>query len=91
MPNKATKKKDAGDRPAAKTKGPAAKGEKAKVQRVTCRVCGQTYSTAKRLARLKKEVNLPDKIAETCPKCRGNEFRVAMGRTLGTAKPLISR
>ena len=51
-----------------------------------CRVCGRPFATEKQIARVRERLNLPDELAETCPSCRGSEFRDVMERTLGLVR-----
>ncbi len=48
-----------------------------------CRVCGQPFATEKQIARVRERLNIPDELAETCPRCRGSGFRDAMEKVLG--------
>lgn len=56
-----------------------------------CRVCGRPFATEKQVARIRERLNLPDELAETCPSCRGSEFRGAMEQTLGLAPSTTSQ
>ncbi len=44
-------------------------------KQITCRVCGQLFGTPTKIKQVVKRVNLNDKLAETCPKCRGMAYR----------------
>jgi len=56
-----------------------------------CRVCGRPFATEKQVARIRERLNLPDGLAETCPSCRGSEFRGVMEQTLGLAPSTTSQ
>lgn len=47
-----------------------------------CRVCGRPFATEKQIAKMRERLKIPKELAETCPRCRGTEFRSVMERTL---------
>jgi len=49
---------------------------------VKCRVCGEFFATEKQIVKLRERLNLPDEIAQTCPNCRGTEFRTVVEKAL---------
>jgi len=48
-----------------------------------CRACGQPFATEKQIAGVRERLNIEDELAETCPRCRGSEFRGIMEEVLG--------
>jgi len=48
------------------------------VPMVACRVCGEYFTTVRQLAEVRRKLDLPDELAETCPRCRGSECRVTL-------------
>ena len=58
------------------------KKPKASAAKVACRVCGENFTTKKMLTRIQEQLNLPEELAETCPKCRGTEFRKILEKSL---------
>ncbi len=51
---------------------------KTEVPMVACRSCGDYFAPVEQVARLRERLDLPDELAETCPRCRGDEFRVKL-------------
>ncbi len=51
---------------------------------VACRVCGMEFATARNVAKIQQQLNLPLEYAETCPRCRGTQFREVMEHALIT-------
>jgi len=47
-----------------------------------CRLCGRFFATEKQIVKLRQRLNLPDEIAQTCPNCRGTEFRTVIEKAL---------
>jgi len=41
---------------------------------VKCRECGRHFATAKQIEKVKRRLNIPQEVAETCPSCRGTIF-----------------
>jgi len=56
---------------------------KTTVPLLACRVCGRAFATEKQVERIRERLNLPDELAETCPACRGSQFRGVMEEALG--------
>jgi bidirectional [NiFe] hydrogenase diaphorase subunit len=52
------------------------------VPMVACRVCGDYFAAVDQMAKLRQRWDLPDELAETCPECRGTEFRETLERHL---------
>lgn len=52
------------------------------VPMVACRVCGDYFGAVDQIAKVRERLNLPDELAETCPRCRGQEFRKTLERCL---------
>lgn len=48
-----------------------------------CRLCGRPFATEKQISKVREQLNIPDELAETCPRCRGSEFRGLMEQILG--------
>lgn len=55
---------------------------KTRVPMVRCRACGSFFATEKQIARIRERLNLPDELAEMCPRCRGTEFRGTVEKCL---------
>jgi len=53
-----------------------------RVPLVRCRVCGNFFATEKQVAAVRDKLNLPQELAETCPRCRGVEFRELLDKCL---------
>jgi bidirectional [NiFe] hydrogenase diaphorase subunit len=45
---------------------------------VKCPVCGERFATRKQVSELRKKPGLSKEMAETCPRCRGRDFRGVM-------------
>lgn len=52
------------------------------VPMVECRVCGDYFAAVDQIAKVRERLKLPDELAETCPHCRGKEFRQTLERHL---------
>jgi hypothetical protein len=55
-----------------------------RVPRVNCHVCGAPFATEKQVRRVHEKLHFSEKLAATCPHCRGTEFRGAMEKILGS-------
>ena len=55
-----------------------------RVPLIRCRACGSFFATEKQIARIRERLNLPPELAETCPRCRGTEFRQTVERCLAS-------
>jgi len=63
------------------------------VPMVVCRVCGDYFATIDQVAKIGERLNLPDELAQTCPRCRGTEFRKTLERHLfskGVSNPMVA-
>ena len=63
------------------------------VAMVACRVCGDYFATVDQVAKIRERLSLPDELAETCPRCRGTEFRKTLERYLfskGASSPPVA-
>ncbi len=52
-----------------------------------CGSCGEPFATEKQIAKVRERLNLPDELAEICPRCRGARHRSVMERVLVSKKP----
>jgi hypothetical protein len=55
-----------------------------RVPRVNCLICGMPFATEKQVRRVHEKLHFSEKLAATCPHCRGTEFRGAMEKVLGS-------
>jgi hypothetical protein len=55
-----------------------------RVPRVNCLVCGMPFATEKQVRRVHEKLHFSEKLAATCPHCRGTEFRGAMEKVLSS-------
>jgi len=55
---------------------------KTAVPMVSCRVCGDYFAAVDQVAKVRERLKLSDELAETCPRCRGAEFRKTLEKYL---------
>ena len=53
---------------------------------LNCKVCDRPFATEKQIAKCRDRLKLPQDLAETCPKCRGTEFRELLANCLTSNK-----
>ncbi|OFX14845.1 MAG: hypothetical protein A2Z18_03850 [Armatimonadetes bacterium RBG_16_58_9] len=53
-----------------------------RVPMVACRCCGKFFATEAQIAKVRQRLKLPDELADTCPRCRGTEFRGTLEKCL---------
>lgn len=53
---------------------------------LNCRVCERPFATEKQIAKCRDRLKLPQDLAETCPECRGTEFRELLAKCLTPKK-----
>ena len=65
----------------------AEKEKKAPPPLLKCRVCGLGFAREKQVANVQKKLNMPQELAETCPRCRRAAFgeEIAKSLNLGEA------
>jgi len=63
------------------------------VPMVVCCVCGDYFATVDQVAKIRERLSLPDELAQTCPRCRGTEFRKTLEKHLfskGASNPMVA-
>jgi ferredoxin len=63
------------------------------VPMVACRACGDYFAAVDQVAKVRERLSLTDELAETCPRCRGTEFRKTLEKYLfskGASDPKVA-
>jgi len=59
-----------------------------RVPLVECIACGARFATEAQVEKIRQRLKLPDELARTCPRCRGQEFRGVMEKCLTVLREL---
>ena len=59
-----------------------------RVPLVECIACGARFATEAQVEKIRQRLKLPDEVANTCPRCRGQEFRGVMEKCLTVLREL---